>query len=118
MMRRLGLEPAWVEDLLGIWAASDATGGARGLSGASPMFRLWGVVSDSHDDTDDGYSSAELAALRLELEWLQVQHEPMWLAIVATFKPWRAGPPADDETKRLAMRAARLLASRVDKRLA
>lgn len=117
MARRIGIQPDWVEDLLGIWAAADATGASgRGHDGACPMFRLWGVVDDSRDDAEDSYSSAEVVAMRAAIERLQVERVDHYMAVLAAFKPW-TGLEADSRTAELARQAGAMLAEWVDQAL-
>lgn len=114
MTHRIGIEPAWAEDLLGIWAAADA-GTIRRSSGhsqVSPMFRLWGVVDDSADD-EGSYGGAEVLAMRAAVDRLQLQQPLMYAAVLATFKPW-TGVEATAATKALALEAGALLATWVD----
>ena len=112
---KLGIEPEWVEDLLGLWAATDATSMADklGHGRASPMFVMWGVVDDGVD-SDGSYSSMEVAAMRHAVDCLRDSHPEMYRAILATFKPW-TGIAADAETLRLARCAATVLAAYVDR---
>lgn len=114
MARRIGIQPDWVEDLLGIWAAADAAGGApRGHDSACPMFRLWGVVDGDRNDEDDSYSGGEVVAMRQALERLRDERPSEYLAILATFKPW-AGLEATEATAEMARSAGALLARWVD----
>jgi len=85
---RLGLEPAWVEDLLGIWSGSDMrTETSRlGFSPVSPMFERMGESESV--DTDAGYSSLEVAAVKAATERLQREHPDEWTAIQRAFRPW------------------------------
>lgn len=114
MTSRIGIQPEWAEDLLSMWALSDATGGARGHDRACPMFKLWGVVDGDRDESDDSYSSVELDAMRQALEAMREQSPEDYMAIVATFKPW-AGIQASEETAARARRAGLALAMAVDK---
>lgn len=113
-MNRIGIVPDWAEDLLGIWAAADAGDARRrhGFGAASPMFRLWGVVDDDAE-ADGGYGSAEVAAMRVAVERLQVDEPAMYAAVLATFKPW-TGIEATPATRALAMEAGAMLAQWVD----
>lgn len=113
---RIGMDPPWVEDLLGIWAYADAAGGARGHDSACPMFRMWGVVDGDHDDAGDSYSSLELEAMREALADLSSSRPDLYQAVVATFKPW-AGVDANDATAALAREAAAVLARAVDSKM-
>lgn len=114
MSNRIGITPDWAEDLLSIWAAADAGVETRrmGLVGASPMFRLWGVVDDAVDD-DGSYGSAEVLAMRVAVERLQLQRPDLYTAVLAAFKPW-TGVAADASTRALAIEAGAVLAEWVD----
>ena len=114
MSRRIGIEPDWVEDLLGIWAAADATGASgRGHDRACPMFKMWGVVDDQRDDADDSYSSVEVMAMRQALEALRGSRPELYQAVLATFKPW-TGIEANSVTVTQAKEAGMWLAQMVD----
>lgn len=114
MSQRLGLEPAWVEDLLSIWADADVGAVTRGLdhAGACPMFQLWGVVDDGVE-ADSGYGSHEVAATRAAVDRLRQEQPHLFEAVLASFKPW-AGIVADADTAARAREAATLLAAWID----
>lgn len=111
---KLGLQPDWIEDLLGLWAASDAGAVTRKLawSTASPMFAMWGVV-DNEVEQDGSYSAVEVNAVRSAIERLRNERPDMWEAVLATFKPW-AGIEANAGTLALAKEAGPMLAAWVD----
>lgn len=113
-MNRVGIKPDWVEDLLVIWAVNDAVGAApKGLTGACPMFKLWGVVDDDRAGADDSYTELEVEALRSGLEQLKLNQPDAYDAILAAFKPW-SGLVANDSTHALAISAGEFLAEWVD----
>lgn len=82
------LEPAWVGDLLGLWATSDlaAERGRLGFGSVSPMFARMGEAESV--DTDQSYSSAEVAALVAAVDRLQAEQPAEWLAVQRRFRPW------------------------------
>lgn len=110
----LGITPTWIEDLLGLWAASDTHCETRklGWDGATTMFQLWGVV-DSSSESDGSYSSAEVAALRAAVERLSTERPDMYEAVLASFKPW-TGLVADARTHALVIEAGPIIARWVD----
>lgn len=112
-MLRLDLDPAWVEDLLNLWAASDAavTRSRLGWPQESPMFRRLGVVSSDVDD--DTYSTAEVLAMRAAVERLQADNPVAWEALLGSFKPW-TGLPATPDTLALVRAVSPTLAAWVD----
>ncbi len=112
-MARLGLHPSWVEDLLNLWAASDAAV-ARSRLGwpqESPMFRQLGVVASDTDD--DTYSTAEVLAMRAAVERLQAEMPSAWEALLGSFKPW-TGMPATPDTLAAVRSISPTLAAWVD----
>jgi hypothetical protein len=114
---RIGLEPTWVEDLLGLWSSSDLerTTAHLGFPSVSPMFGRLGVADEV--DSDGSYSHAEVKCLRDQLERMLHEHPDEWAAIQRAFRPWTRhaieGGPADGEHEVL-LRAAKRLSEWVD----
>lgn len=109
MNQRIGLEPVWVEDLLGLWAGASLrqASEALGFSAVSPMFRR--CASDAEAEDVQGYSSAELRALSAAVERLRLEYPLEWAAIQRGFKPWtRSGIDGTDDVGLLKRAGARL----------
>jgi hypothetical protein len=83
------IEPDWVGDLLGQWAAKDWNDAQQdlGFPTVSPMFaKAVGTSTEWEDPT--GYSHAELRAMVAAVEWLQLHHPEHWRALSREFRTW------------------------------
>lgn len=109
----LGIDPPWVEDLLGVWAADDLRAATRrlGFASVSPMFARG--VSEAEDE-DGSYSGAEVAALKAAVERLRREHEEEWRAVQRAFRPWTRHAIDGGDDLALVQRAATRLAAWVD----
>lgn len=110
------LQPDWVGELLGRWAAQDRHDavGDLGFSSVSPMFaRVLGVGAESEDVT--GYSHTEVRAMAAAVEWLQLHHPEHWRALSREFRPAsRATLPERSGDTALLVEAGHMLAKYID----
>jgi hypothetical protein len=106
--------PAWVADMLGLWAAQDRSGAELALPPISrPWAQLLGEPAQTADT--DGYSPAELEALDQALEWLREAHPAHYQAINLIARPYLctgSRPPA-----RITREAVEILAVQIDERM-
>lgn len=110
------LEPDWIGELLGQWAAGDWADARQdlGYPTVSPMFKkIVGNVTEFEDVT--GYSSAELRAVSKAVDWLHEEHPEHWRALCREFRSWtRKTLEKKDGDDLLVIEAGKLLAFRVD----
>lgn len=107
--------PTWVDDLLLVWAAGDASEIRRnsGYPSVSPAFR--DVVSSDEDGESGGYSTQEVRAVFAAVDWLHLAHPLHWRALTRRWRPWlRESLPAHPDEARLAAEAGKLIADYVD----
>ena len=110
------LQPDWIGELVGICAADDWNDAQMPLDypGVSPMFRrLMPELAETDEVT--GYSSAEVRACKMGLEFLAREHPIEYMALTWEFQPWqRRQVPLLDDHEALVLRAGELLAAFVD----
>jgi hypothetical protein len=83
------IEPDWVGELLGQWAAKDWADAQHdlGFPTVSPMFaKAVGTSFELEDVT--GYSHAELRAVVAAVDWLKLHHPDHWRALSREFRTW------------------------------
>lgn len=111
------LEPPWIGELIGICAANDWAGVEQQLGHASvsPMFRRLMPEMAEADDAM-GYSSAEVRACAMGIEWLEKAYPLEFAALSWEFHRWRRREMQRHERHaELVQSAARLLADYVDR---
>lgn len=111
-MKADAIEPVWLRDLAGIWAADDLRQATArmGFAPVSPMFAFMGVAEDT--DSDGSYSPLEVQAMRQALDELHDALPDLWAAFVKAFKPWTRD--VEPGTPEQVQAACTLLADRVD----
>lgn len=114
------IQPDWVGELLGQWAARDwlETQQELGFPSVSPMFAK--AVGSSFEVEDvTGYSHAELRAMVAAVDWLHLHHPDHWRALSREFRGWtrRTLDPRPGDTDRV-LEAGRLLEKYIDDFLA
>lgn len=109
----------WVKDLLGLWAERDWADAQipLGLPTVSPMFAKAIGVSVETEDVG-GYSSVEIQAMALGVDWLQREHYEHWRALSRMIRPWtRRDLPKSDDDDRLVIEALHKLEKFIDETL-
>lgn len=113
------LQPDWVGELLGQWAAKDWSDAQHelGFASVSPMFaKAVGTSFECEDVT--GYSHAELRAMVAGVDWLQLNHPEHWRALSREFRTWtRRTLERKDGDDTLVLEAGRLLEKYIDETL-
>ena len=113
------IEPDWVGELLGQWAASDWRDAQQdlGFPSVSPMFAK--AVGSSFETEDvTGYSHAELRAMVAGVDWLQLNHPEHYRALSREFRTWtRRTLEQRDGDDQLVMEAGRFLEKFIDETL-
>lgn len=106
--------PAWVDDLLGVWAGGERASATSQLGWArvSPMFARLGEAEEA--DADASYSPAEVRAIHAAVERLQHEQPAEWRALLYRFKPWTIRPLDLEPAPELVPSACRRLATWVD----
>lgn len=110
------IEPDWVGELLGQWAAHDWADarGDLGYPTVSPMFaKAVGTSFELEDVT--GYSRAELRAMVAAVDWLKLNHEDHWRALSREFRTWsRRTLEAKEGDRERVLEAGRMLEKYID----
>lgn len=118
MSRPFRLTPDWIDDLAQQWAREDwrDLDYELGYPSVSPMWRRIADVS-SVDDME-GYSSAEIRAMAIAMDWLHMEHPDHWRALARQLRPHlRRALPATERDAELADAAGAMLAKKVDQLL-
>lgn len=109
------LQPEWIGELLGICAADDWSDvqARLGHPSVSPMFRR--MLPDHEVEDVTGYSSAEVRACKVGIEWLAQEHPREHAALEWELRRWkRAHLQRQDDHEALVQAAAKLLSEFVD----
>jgi hypothetical protein len=110
------LQPEWVGELLGQWAAADWRDAQQdlGFPTVSPMFsKAVGFATESEDVT--GYSHAELRAMVAAVDWLQLTYPDHYRALSREFRGWtRRTLEAKDGDRERVLEAGRMLEKYID----
>lgn len=110
------IEPDWVGELLGQWAAKDWADAQHdlGFPTVSPMFaKAVGTSFELEDVT--GYSRAELRAMVAAVDWLKLHHEDHWRALSREFRTWsRRTLEEKPNDRELVLEAGRMLEKYID----
>jgi hypothetical protein len=113
------IQPDWVGELLGQWAAKDWSDAQHdlGFPTVSPMFaKAVGTSFESEDVT--GYSRAELRAMVAGVDWLQLHHPEHYRALSREFRTWtRRTLARRDGDDQLVREAGRMLEKYIDETL-
>lgn len=108
--------PAWVDELLRVWAGGDWGQAKRdlGYPSVSPMFR--GVADAAEEVEVTGYSPLEVRAVQAAVDWLHLVHEAHWRALTRHWRPWLRDSLAESpDDERLVVEAGQMIASYVDR---
>lgn len=111
------LQPEWVGELVALCARDDWSdlNDRLGYPSVSPMFRsILPEVAESDDVS--GYSSAEVRACRVGIEWLCNHFPRQYASLQWEFQPGKRHMlTRDDQHEELVLHAARLLEKFIDK---
>lgn len=110
------IQPEWVGELLGQWAASDWRDAQQdlGYPSVSPMFaKTVGATFQAEEVT--GYSHAELQAMIAAVEWLHLTHQDHWRALSREFRGWtRSTLEERPNDRELVLEAGRMIEKYID----
>lgn len=111
------LEPDWVGELVSMCSKDDWSDTTSHLDypTISPMFKK--LIPDMAE-TDDvtGFSSAELRACKMAIEWLNVNHPEEYAALAWEFQPWKRKTLTQHaDHHAMVMYAGRLIEKFIDK---
>jgi len=110
------MQPDWVNDLLGQWAAGEWRDVQQdlGFPSVSPMFaKAVGSAFEAEDVT--GYSHAEVRAMTAAVDWLQLHHTEHYRALSRQYRAWtRSTLERKDGDRELVLEAGRMLEKYID----
>lgn len=79
------LEPQWVAELLGAWAASEWAGPRAELG--YPAAASFSPLPDHDAEGVAGVSPAEIRAVAMAIDWLALAHPDHWRALNIVLRP-------------------------------
>ena len=111
------LEPDWVGELVSMCSKDDWNDTTSPLDypTVSPMFKkLIPEMAETDDVT--GFSSAEVRACKMAIEWLSANHPEEYAALAWEFQPWkRKMLTQHSDHHAIVMYAGRLIEKFIDK---